>query len=85
MYSKDEMETLIRYDYATDTTYVSTNVRKHMTLFQKKGWTVTRQEVEDESVTFMEFESKGSAFYPKNANAKPRKAPSNGFKPKNAM
>ena len=36
IFSKDEMETVILYDYLTDTYTIETNVQKHITICLKK-------------------------------------------------
>ena len=35
-FSKDEMETVILYDYLTDTWSIETNVQKHITILMKR-------------------------------------------------
>lgn len=56
-YSKDEMETILRFDYLDQKWYVWTNVQTHITKFTKQGWNMTDAEYEGDRVVAARFEA----------------------------
>lgn len=56
-YSRDEMETIARFDYLDQRWYVWTNVQAHITKFQKQGWQMTDCEMDGDRVVAARFEA----------------------------
>lgn len=56
-YSRDEMETIARFDYLDQKWYVWTNVQAHITKFQRQGWTMTDCEMDGNRVIAARFEA----------------------------
>lgn len=54
-YSKDERETILRYDYVAGKWFAWTNVDSHINKFKKQNWQQTRTEIEDGRVVAAEF------------------------------
>lgn len=56
-YSRDEMETILRYDYIDQRWYVWTNVQAHLTKFTKRHWKMTECEREGDRIVAARFEA----------------------------
>lgn len=56
-YSKDEMETILRFDYLDQKWYVWTNVQTHITKFTKQGWNMSDEECEGDRIVAARFEA----------------------------
>lgn len=56
-YSKDEMETILRFDYLDQKWYVWTNVQAHITKFIKQNWKMTHQRLDDGRIVDATFEA----------------------------
>lgn len=56
-YSRDEMETIARFDYLDQRWYVWTNVQTHITKFQRQGWQMTDCEMDGNRVIAARFEA----------------------------
>lgn len=59
---QEERETHLSYNPISDRWDCYTNIRKHITLFKKRGWTITREDIDSKGNTYQLF-----ANAPKNA------------------